>query len=261
MEATADLIVHTPSGHRFQGLGDHLQRPWVVGGIVVAQQEFQHHRLGELGRPAPSAVRLVEIPIEILKGGIQRFTFHAFTFHALGYHHLLFDGVHQLLAALNEFLPPVSPGIGYAQQDLGERGHPVARRRRKVGASVKWLPIRREEHRHRPAAATGQRLHRAHIDAVQVWPLLPVHLDADKVLVQNRSHALLLERLVRHHVAPVAGGVANAEKDGLVLGPRSLQRSLSPGIPIHRVVSVLEQVRAGLVDQVIGHQPLTPESA
>ena len=57
---------------------------------------------------------------------------------------------------------------------------------------------------------------------------------------------LVLERLALHHVAPVAGGVADAEEDGLVLGAGLLQGLRPPGVPVHRVVGVLQQVRARL---------------
>ena len=64
--------------------------------------------------------------------------------------------------------------------------------------------------------------------------------------------ALVLERLALHHVAPVAGRVADREEDRLVLRPGLLQRLLAPGIPVHRVVGVLQQVGAGRRRQSVG---------
>jgi len=102
METAADLIVHAPTSHRVQGLGGHLQRPRGAGGMVIAQQEFQDHRLRELCG-TPSAVHLIKAPVEILERGIQRLTSHVCMFHAPDRRHLPFDGVYQLLATGQEF--------------------------------------------------------------------------------------------------------------------------------------------------------------
>ena len=63
----------------------------------------------------------------------------------------------------------------------------------------------------------GQRDDRVHVDRVEVGPLLAIDLDADEALVHQRGGRLVLERLVLHHVAPVAGGVADREQDRHVL--------------------------------------------
>ena len=54
-----------------------------------------------------------------------------------------------------------------------------------------------------------------------------------------------------HDMAPVAGAVANAQKDGLILCPCFGKSLLAPGIPVHRVIRVLEKVRACLIFQMI----------
>ena len=73
-----------------------------------------------------------------------------------------------------------------------------------VNAAVEGLPVGRQERRHRPAAASGQGLHRVHVHGVQVGPLLAVDLDADEVLVQECRDLIVHETLALHHVAPVA---------------------------------------------------------
>ena len=253
MESAAELVVHAAAGHGLQRLGDHLQRQGVIRGAVIAQQELEDHGLGELRRAAPATLTMVKSLPDVLDCGFQRLPRHLFTFRAGAHTTLLLDSFHQLLAALDQPLPPVAPAVGHGQQHVGERRHPVAAGGREVGAAVEGLAIRREEHRHGPAAAAGQRLHTAHVDAIQVRPLLAVHLDADEMLVQDRRHVIVLEGFVGHHVAPMAGGVADAEKDRLIFGFRFLQRVLAPGVPIHRIVGVLEQVGAGLICQAVGH--------
>lgn len=54
-----------------------------------------------------------------------------------------------------------------------------------------------------------------------------------------------------HDMAPVAGAVANAQKDGLILCTCFGKSLLAPGIPVHRVIRVLEKVRACLIFQMI----------
>ena len=92
-----------------------------------------------------------------------------------------------------------------------------ARLRRKVGAAVKRLEVRRQPDAHRPAARPGRRLHERHVDAIDVGPLLAIDLDRHEVLVQHRGDRVVLERFVLHHVAPVARRVADGQKDRLVL--------------------------------------------
>ena len=70
----------------------------------------------------------------------------------------------------------------------------------------------------------GQRDDGVHVDRVEVGPLLAVDLDVDEALVHQRRGGRVLERLVRHHVAPVAGRVADREQDRLVLRARALER-------------------------------------
>src|SRR6266511_1102419 len=88
---------------------------------------------------------------------------------------------------------------------------------------------------------------------VDVRALLAVHLDADEPLVHQRRGLLILERLVRHHVAPVAGGVPHGQQHRHVAPPRLLERPGGPRPPVDRVVGVLEQVGRGGVGQPVRH--------
>jgi hypothetical protein len=51
----------------------------------------------------------------------------------------------------------------------------------------------------------------------------------------------------------MAGSITDAKENGLVLGSRLLQGFWAPGIPIYRVVCVLEQVRRGFIYEFIRH--------
>ena len=63
-EAAADLVVDAAGGHPAQGLQRHRD-------LAARQQELDHRGRGELRRPAPAAVGLVELPPQSQHGGGQ----------------------------------------------------------------------------------------------------------------------------------------------------------------------------------------------
>ena len=160
------------------------------------------------------------------------------------------------------------PDIVHALEQLLESGPPIPRVRRKIRAAVKWLEVGREPHAHRPAARARRGLHRGHVDPVDIRALFAVDLDADEILVHHRRHVVVLERLAFHHVAPMAGRVADGQEDRLVLLARLGERLLAPRIPVHGIVRVLQQIRTRLVDETVrfaglggaSHDPATYHS-
>ena len=136
-------------------------------------------------------------------------------------------------------------------QHLAEARQPVARLGRVVRPAEERLALGREEDRHRPAAVAGERDDRVHVERVDVRPLLAVDLDVHEALVHQRRRLVVLERLVLHDVAPVAGGVADREQDRPVLVARPRERLVAPRVPVDGVVRVLEEVRACLLGQPV----------
>ena len=141
--------------------------------------------------------------------------------------------------------------LRHALQHLAERRPSPARLRREIRAAPERRAVRGDEHGQRPAALLAQRMQRRHVEVVDVRPLLAVHLDVDEPLVHQRRGVRILERLVRHHMAPVAGGVADRQQDRFVLRSRLLQRRRPPRAPVHRIVRVLQQIRRGLVAEQV----------
>ena len=47
-----------------------------------------------------------------------------------------------------------------------------------------------------------------------------------------------------HDMAPVTRGVSDGEKNRLVLPPRLFKGDVSPGIPVHWIIGVLDKVGA-----------------
>ena len=157
------------------------------------------------------------------------------------------------LAAGADLVRAVGPGFGHGLQHLAPARSAHARLGWEVGAGVEGHLLGGEEHVQRPAARPGHRLAGLHVDGVDVRALLAVELDAHEALVHEVRRPLVLEGLAFHHVAPVAGRVADREQDRALLAARATERLLAPRIPVHGVVLVLEQVGRRLAGQAVGH--------
>ena len=136
-------------------------------------------------------------------------------------------------------------------QHLGEGRAAVARLFRKVGAAPERLCVGGEEHGERPAALLAELVQRRHVDGVDVGALLAVDLDVDEEVVHHGSGLVVLEALMRHHVAPMAGGVADREQDRLSRALGLGERLWPPGPPIDGVLPVLEEIGARLPAKTI----------
>ena len=97
-------------------------------------------------------------------------------------------------------------------------------------------------------------MERRHVDLVDVGTFFTVDLDVHEKLVHDRSGCGIFEAFMGHDMAPMAGGIANGEKDGPVGGLRRGERGRTPRTPMDGIVLVLEEVGAGFVtEQVFGH--------
>src|SRR5436309_2789780 len=86
-----------------------------------------------------------------------------------------------------------------------------------------------------------------------------VDVDRDEVLVHQPRRRDVLERLVLHDVAPVTGGVADREQNRLVLFTRARERFVAPRVPVHRILCVLQEVRARFCGQPVHAHTLPRE--
>ncbi len=136
-------------------------------------------------------------------------------------------------------------------QQVDEGGLAVTRGVREIRAAPERLTLGRQEHGQRPAAVLAQVMQRRHVDLVDVGALLAVDFDVDEELVHHLRGGRVLEALVRHHVAPMAGGVADRQQDRLVTALGLRQRLGSPRPPVHRVVLVLQEIRARLASEAV----------
>src|SRR5215831_2050904 len=117
-----------------------------------------------------------------------------------------------------------------------DKGWPaVARGLGKISAAPKWLALGRQKHRQGPAALLAKSVKRRHIDMIDVGTLLPVDLDVHEMLVHHRCGRYVLKTFMRHHVAPVAGGIPDREQYRLIECLGFAQRLRPPHPPMHGV--------------------------
>jgi hypothetical protein len=129
-------------------------------------------------------------------------------------------------------------------QHLRERRQAVPRLGREVRAGVERAARRRQEDRRRPAALPRQRDAGVHRQRVDIGALLAIDLHVHEQVVHEGRHTRIGERLVLHHVAPVARAVPDGDEERPVLVPCAGERVLAPRIPVDGVLGVLEEVRA-----------------
>ena len=230
--------------------------PWMSGSgtgrrATDAQQQVEAHRLRELRGAAEPAVRVVVLLPERLDRGLEGVASGGPVRRL--HQRRAAEGRRQLAGLGVDVGATGAPQLVDPLAQLGEGDHAAAPRAGEVGPPEERPAVRREEHGHRPAALPGQRLDGLHVDLVDVRALLAVDLDVDEELVHQRRDLGVLERLVRHHVAPVACRIAHRQQHRLVAAAGGGEGVVTPRIPVDRVVGVLAEVRAGLVGQAVHH--------
>ena len=241
-EPAAHLVVDASGGHRLQRVQRHLRLP-------APQQQVDDGGGRELRRITPAAVDRVVAAAQVAHGGgesaaVDRLGRGRQT-RATG------QLRHDPPASGADLVPPVLPGVGDRLEDHVPAREAPALLRREVRPSVEGHLVGGDERVEGPATVSRHGLHGVHVDRVDVGALLAIHLDAHEVAVHVRGDLGVLEGLALHDVAPVAGGVADAEQDRLVFRLRAPEGFLPPRMPVHRVVGVLEEVGAGGLDQPV----------
>ena len=266
MEAAAELVVDAAVAHAVErALRARRERASSPSRTPRREEHVEAHRVRELRARAEAAVLVVEARRRACVAALreQRRWPDLAGLAASGLRDLA-DGLARSPCACRSTSPRrVAVRVGDGLEDAAE--NPASRGDRRAGNTCPrrtGLLLGREEDRERPAAAAAEELHGELVDLVEIRALFAIDLHAHEELVHAPRDVLVLEGLALHHVAPVAGRVADAEEDGLVLGPRAAQRLVAPGIPVDRIVRVLQQVRRGFLREAVRHPPtLVPTAA
>src|SRR5687767_11112862 len=112
------------------------------------------------------------------------------------------------------------PDLRNLLQHLEEAWASILAFRRPIGSTIKRLPLRSNKNIQRPTALPGRGLHKSHVNFIHIGTLFPVYFDADKMLVQEIADLFQFERFPFHYMAPMAGRITNAQKNGLLFVTR-----------------------------------------
>ena len=247
-EAAADLVIDAAFAHAGQRGQCHLAQ----GRVVAAQEEGEVGRMGKLRRAAKAAMRRVESPGQGLRGGRQRLRVEGLGAGCRDRYRAGQDAAQFAILGF-DVAAAVAEGFRHLFAEIGKAGQAVARFFREIGAAEERRAIRREKQGQRPAAAAlGQYLMRGLVNLVEVGTFLAVDLDIDEQPVHHRRDAFILEGFVGHDMAPVAGRIAYGKQDRPVLPTGKSERLLIPGLPVHRVVGVLQQIGGGFGGEPVG---------
>ena len=123
----------------------------------------------------------------------------------------------------------------------------------KIGSAKKRIQGWGQKNGERPPALPGHGDDGRHVKAVEVGAFFAVNLDVDESAVHQGSGFGVFEGFVGHDMTPVAGGITDAEKDGLIFTPGFFKRFVSPRIPVNRVGGMLEQIRRSGCGKMVGH--------
>ncbi len=88
--------------------------------------------------------------------------------------------------------------------------------------------------------------------AVEVRAFFPVNLDINEEPVHHPGDPFIFKGFALHYVAPVAGGIADAQQNRFVLRFCPRQGFLPPRVPLDRIVRMLEEVGTGFPGKLVG---------
>ena len=226
-----------------------LERLIVPSARRPLEQEREHHGLRELGCAAEATVNLVQMTEESA-GRADQLRFGEFasarSFLARAPDVGALEQPTNPVGRAAYLLPPFVPRPAHRLENLAEGRHPVARLGREIRAPVERRTVRRQEDREGPAPAPSQRLHRTHVQRIDIGPLLSVHLHTHEPFVHQPSRGRIVEGLPFHDVAPVARRVAYGEQDGAILCSGPSESFGSPRVPVDRIVRMLPEIGARL---------------
>ena len=204
IETATEVIEQATGGHRAQA--DFDQRR------MINQQQLKRLWMGELRRAAEAAVLSIEALGQMQDRARHERGFEtALLIRACGQRGL--EPAQHAVLELGHLCAMFAIGARHSCQHIGETRPPVTRGVREIGAAeIRHLILRGEEHGQRPAAVgLREQLVGGLIDLVEVGAFFAIDLDVDEQAVHERGDGRIGEGLVGHHMAPMAGRIADRQ--------------------------------------------------
>ena len=240
-ETAAEMVVDAALADVMKRNIDGAEIAGLAGAQAGAPQKFEQCRLRKFRRAARAAIDRIDDAAELLCGVVE---FGGADRHPARLARRAFEPLHQRRAVLLDLLRLFAEQPRDLAQHIDKSGPAVTRRWRKIRAAPDRLAAGRQKHGQRPAALLAEMMQRRHVDLVDVRPLFAIDLDVDEQLIHDARGGVILEALVRHHMAPMASRIADRQKDWLSRALGFRKRFRAPRPPFHRIVLVLQEVRA-----------------
>ena len=143
---------------------------------VKSRQKIERDRSRKFRRVAEAAFFRIERTVKLLISGLQNAGIDLAAGGRL--RRLRFAQCRNDLGTLiDDVFVVLLPRRGDSFQNLSESGLTVPIFRRKISAADEWFEIGSQPDAHRPAAAAGGRLHKRHIDTIDIGPLFAIDFD------------------------------------------------------------------------------------
>lgn len=143
------------------------------------------------------------------------------------------------------------PQVADGGENLQKAGSAITWFGWEVGATPEGFEVWCQEHGERPTALLSHCMQGCHIESVNIRALFAVELDVDVVFVHESCDLGVLETLMCHDVAPMAGGISAGEENGPVGVARSCEGGWPPAIPVDWVCRMLEEVGACFLSEMV----------
>ena len=157
--------------------------------MPAMQQQGERAGMGKLGLAAEPAVHRIEHPRHLRDRFVQR---RAGDLAGSGLVEVLVEHPADGLRLDLNLFSPFPIGVEDAGQDAPKTGPSILPIGWEVGAAEKDLASRRQERGEWPPSLLGEHLDRALVAGIHVGALVPVHLDADEVLVEKGGELRIL---------------------------------------------------------------------
>src|SRR5690606_20101452 len=210
-KASPDMVVNPAEAHSAQSVKNGSCNAVVSSAHSGPPQQVGHGGVWKLGRRADASVNRIDQCLELASGLGNDLRWQSAGQRCRSYKTL------QQGHSVNVYAVSVAAVDVVNCHQYVDKARPTPTRLlREVGAAPERFAGWSEEHCQRPAALLPKCMKSRHIDLVDVRSFLPVDFDVDEMLVHDCSDGRILEALVGHDVAPVAGGIANGEQDRFV---------------------------------------------